>query len=71
MNKLSEKEKIIQQKANLIKEKEKADEMFDEKERSHAEMAQRMEESEALSAKAMNELSEKEKTIQDQAKQIE
>ena len=39
MNKLSEKEKIIQEQANLIKEKEKAAEIFEEKERSHAEMA--------------------------------
>ena len=35
------------------------------------EMTQRMEESEALSTKAMNELSEKDKIIQEQAKQIE
>ena len=41
-----------------------------EKERAHAEMTQRMEESEALSTKTMNELSEKEKIIQDQAKPI-
>ena len=34
-------------------------------------MTQRLEESEALSTKAMNELSEKEKIIQEQAKQIE
>ena len=39
MNKLSQKEKIIQEQANLIKEKEKAAEMFEEKERSHAEIA--------------------------------
>ena len=39
MNKLSDKEKIVQDKANLIKEKEKAAEMFEEKEQSHAEMA--------------------------------
>ena len=32
MNKLREKEKIIQEQANLIKEKEKAAEMFEEKE---------------------------------------
>ena len=31
MNKLREKEKIIQEQANLIKEKEKAAEMFEEK----------------------------------------
>ena len=34
-------------------------------------MTQRLEESEALLTKAMNELSEKEKMIQEQAKQIE
>ena len=34
-------------------------------------MTQRLEESEALSTKSMNELSEKEKIIQEQAKQIE
>ena len=34
-------------------------------------MTQRIEESEALLTKAMNELSEKEKIFQDQAKQIE
>ena len=39
MNKLSEKEKIIQEQANILKEKEKAAEMFEEKERSHADMA--------------------------------
>ena len=52
MNKLSQKEKIIQEQAKLIKEKEKAAEMFDEKERSHAEMAKRLEESEATSTRA-------------------
>ena len=31
MNKLSDKDKIIQEQANLIKEKEKAAEMFEEK----------------------------------------
>ena len=45
MDKLSEKEKIIQEEANLIKEKEKAAEVFEEKERSHAEMAKMLEES--------------------------
>ena len=43
MNNQSEKEKIIQEQANLIKEKEKAAEMFEDKERSHAEMAKRLE----------------------------
>ena len=50
MNKLSEKEKIIQEQANLIKEKQKASEMFEEKERSHAEMAKSIEESEDCTA---------------------
>ena len=53
MNKLREKEKIIQEQANLIKEKEKAAEMCGEKERSHAEMAKRLEESEAMSTRAV------------------
>ena len=39
MKKLSDKQRIIQEQANLIKEKEKSAEMFDEKERSHADMA--------------------------------
>ena len=43
MNKLSEKEKIIQEQVILVKEREKAAEMFEEKERSHAEMAKRLE----------------------------
>ena len=52
MNKLSEKEKIIQEQANVIKEKENAAEMFEEKERSHAEMAIRLEKSEATTTRA-------------------
>ena len=51
MNKLSEKEKIIQEQTNLIREK-KAAEMFEEKERSHEEMAKRLEESETTSTRA-------------------
>ena len=38
MNKPNKKEKMIQEQANLIKEKEKAAEMFEQKEQSHAEM---------------------------------
>ena len=53
MNKMSEKEKIIQDQANLIKGKEKAAEIFEEKERSHAEMTKRLEESEATSTRAV------------------
>ena len=52
MNKPSVKEKKIQDQANLIKEKEKAPEMFEEKERSHAEMAKMLEESESTSTRA-------------------
>ena len=52
MNKLSEKEKIIQEQTNLIKEKEKAAEMFEEKEQYHVEIAKRLEESEAASTRA-------------------
>ena len=76
MKKLSEKQKIIQEQAKIIKEKEKeiraegSNAKDKVKEQAHAEMTQRMEESEALSTKTMNELSEKEKIIQDQAKPI-
>ena len=62
MKNLSEKQKIIQEQAKLIKEKEK-------------ESRKRMEASEnlheTLSTFAMNKLSEKEKIIQEQAKQTE
>ena len=70
MNKLSEKEKIIQEQANLIKEKEKSAEMFEEKERSHAGMAKRPEESEATSTRAATNLSEKQEIIQEQGNLI-
>ena len=59
LNKLSDKEKIIQEQANLIKEKEKAAEMFEEQERSHADMAKSLEESEATSTRAAKKLQEK------------
>ena len=68
--KLIEKQKIIQEQAKLIKEKEKESSAEGrnakdkEKERAHAEMTQRLEKYEALSTKAMNELSEEEKIIQ-------
>ena len=45
--------------------------MDKEKERAHAEMKQILEEFEAILTKAMNELSEMQKIIQEQAKQIE
>ena len=66
----SEKEKIIQEQANLIKEKEKAAEIFEEKEWSHAEMAKRLEESAATSTRAAKNLSEKQKIIQEQGNLI-
>ena len=69
MNKLGEKEKIIQEQANLIKEKEKIAEIFEEKERSHAEMAKRLEESEATSTRAAK-LGEKQKIILEQGNLI-
>ena len=62
MKKLSEKQKIIQDQAKLIKEKEKdITKLLAAAENLH----------ETLSTRAMNKLSEKEKIIQEQAKQIE
>ena len=73
MKKLSEKQRLIQDKAQLIKEKEKeskaileAVENLKDKQRAHAEIAKRLEEAEA----AMNKLIEKEKIIQKQANLI-
>ena len=87
MKKLSEKQKTIQEQPNLLREKLKqfstdgpsakdkeimaAAEKLERKVRAHADISERLEESEAVSTKAMNELSEKEKIIQEQAKQIE
>ena len=60
MEKLSEKQKIIQEQAKLIKEKEKySTKLLAAAENFH----------EALLTRAMNKLSEKEKIIQEQAKQ--
>ena len=42
--------------------------MFEEKERSNAEMAKRLKNNEALTTRAMKKLSEKQKIIQEQAK---
>ena len=62
MNELSEKEKIIQDQAKLIKEKEKdSTKLLAAAENLH----------ETLSTRAMNKLSDKEKIIQEHAKQIE
>ena len=87
MKKLSEKQIIIQEQANLIKEKEKeistgepsakdkailaAAEKLEQKERAYAEMAKRLDDTEALSTQAANDLSEKEKIIQEQEKLTE
>ena len=65
--KLRYEQKIIQEQAQLIKENKKESSAEGrnandkEKERAHAEMTQRLEEYEALSTKAMNELSDKDK----------
>ena len=82
--KLSEKQKIIQEQANLIKEIEKetisdassakykailaAAEKLEQKGRAYAEMAKRLDDTEALSTQAANDLSQKEKIIQEQKK---
>ena len=87
MKKLSEKQRTIQEQEKLLIEKEKegstdessakdkeimADaEYFEGKVPSHADISERLEESEAVSTKAMNELSVKEKIIQEQVKLIE
>ena len=61
MKKFSEKQKIIQEQAKLIKEKEKySTELLAAAENLH----------ETISNRAMNKLSEKEKIIHEQAKQI-
>ena len=77
MNKLSAKEKIIQGQAKQIEEKEKegkkilaATENLKESEQSQAEMAKKLEETEAASSIAMKKLSKKQKIIQEQEKLI-
>ena len=50
--------------------REKVAEIFEEKERSNAEMAKRLEESEATSTRAAKKLSEKQKIIQEQGNLI-
>ena len=86
-NDLSEKEKIIQEQAKLIEEIEKegssdaliskdkeilaAEEKLKWKKRAYSYLAERLKNNEALSTIAMKRLSEKQKIIQEQAKQIE
>ena len=85
-NELSGKEKRIQEQAKQIEEKEQegssdaliskdeeiiADaEKLQEKERIHAEMSKRLEDTEALSTRAVKKLSKKQRLIQDQAQLI-
>ena len=87
MKKLSEKQRIIQEQAKLIKEKEKesstdapsandkailaAAEKLEQKERAYAKMAKRLDDTDALSTQAANDLSEKRKIIQEQEKLIQ
>ena len=82
MKNLSGKQRIIQQQANLIKEKEKesttgapsakdkailaAAEKLEQKERAYVEMDKRLDNTEALSTQAANNLSKKEKIFQEQ-----
>ena len=84
MNDLSEKEKIIQEQAKLTEGKRNegssdalnakdreiiaAAGNLEEKERAYAEIAKRLDDTEALSTRAMKILSEKQKIIQEQAK---
>ena len=82
MKKLNEKQRIIQEQENIIKEKEKesstdapsakdkailaAAENIEQKEKAYAEMSKRLDDTEVLSTQDANDLSEKEKIIQEQ-----
>ena len=68
MNELSAKEKMIQEQAKLIEQKER--EGSSDALRAHAHMAKRLEESEATSTRAVKKLSEKQKTIQEEGNLI-
>ena len=68
VNDMSEKEKMIQDQANLTEEKEK--EGSSDALRAHAEMARRLQESQATSTRAVKKLSEKQKLIQEQGNLI-
>ena len=86
VNELSEKEKMIQEQVKLIEEKEKEGssdalrakdkeimapaEKFEEEVLAHAEIVIRPEESGVLSTRAMKNLSEKHKLIQEQSRVI-
>ena len=62
MKNFSDKQRLIQDQAKLIEEKEK--EGSSDTFRDHAEMEWRLEESEATSTRPVKKLSEKQKTIQ-------
>ena len=86
MNELSEKQKIIQEQAKQIEEKDQEGssdaliskdkeiisnaEKLQEKGRIHAEMSKRLEDTEALSTRAVKKLSKKQRLIQEQAQLI-
>ena len=86
MNELSEKEKIIQNQEKQIEEKYQkgssdaliskdkeiiaAVEKLQEKERIHAEMSKRLEDTEALSTRAVKKFSKKQRLIKEQAQLI-
>ena len=86
MKNLSEKQRMIQEQAKLIKEKEKesstdapsakdkviiaAAGKIEQKERAYAETDKRLDDTEALSTQYANDLSEREMIIQEQAKLI-
>ena len=87
MKNLSEKQRIVQEQAKLTNENEKesitdapstkgkaiiaAAENIEQKERAYAETDKRLDDTEALSTQAANDLSKKEKIIQEQAKLTE
>ena len=81
MKKLSEKQRIIQEQAKLIKEKEKEsstdapsakdEAILEQKDRAYEEMAKRLDDTEALWTQSVNDLSEKEKIFQEQEMLIE
>ena len=87
LKKQSERQRTIQEKTKLLKKKEKesitdiksakdkailaAAENIEKKERVYAEMAKRLDDTEAPSTKAANDLSENDKIIQEQEKLIE
>ena len=66
MKKLIDKEKTIQEETKPKEENEKAFGNIEESELTYADIEKRIEETEAMSSRAMKKLSEKQKTIQEQ-----